>query len=58
MMLPVGLEEQVILHERARPYEEDPGQVRAIIDEGWARAEAVASETLREVRQVVGTVYS
>ncbi len=52
------MEEQVALHERARPYEEDPGQVRAIIDEGCAHAEAVAAETLREVRQVVGTVYS
>ena len=52
------IEEQVVLHERARPYEEDPGQVRAIIDEGCARAEAVAAETLREVRDVVGTVYS
>ena len=52
------LEEQVMLQERARPYEEDPGQVRAIMDEGCARAEAVAAETLREVRQVVGTVYS
>ena len=52
------MEEQVALYERARPYEEDPGQVRAIIDEGCARAEAVAAETLREVRDVVGTVYS
>ena len=52
------LEEQVILQERARPYEEDPGQVRAIMDEGCARAEAVAAETLCEVRQVVGTAYS
>ena len=52
------MEEQVALHERARPYEEDPGQVRAIMDEGCARAEAVAAETLREVRDVVGTVYS
>jgi len=52
------MEEQVALHERARPYEEDPGQVRAIIDEGCARAEVVAAETLREVRDVVGTVYS
>ena len=52
------IEEQVVLHERARPYEEDPGQVRAIIDEGCARAEVVAAETLREVRDVVGTVYS
>ena len=52
------LDEQVVLQERARPYEEDPGQVRAIMDEGCARAEAVAAETLREVRQVMGTVYS
>ena len=52
------MEEQVALYERARPYEEDPGQVRAIMDEGCARAEAVAAETLREVRDVVGTVYS
>ena len=52
------MEEQVALHERARPYEEDPGQVRAIMDEGCARAESVAAETLREVRDVVGTVYS
>ena len=52
------LEAQVMLQERARPYEEDPGQVRAIMDEGCARAEAVAAETLQEVRQAVGTVYS
>ena len=52
------MEEQVALHERARPYEEDPGQVREIMDEGCARAEVVAAETLREVRDVVGTVYS
>ena len=52
------MEEQVALHERARPYEEDLGQVREIMDEGCARAESVAAETLREVRDVVGTVYS
>ena len=52
------IDEQVVLHERAKPYEEDPGQVRTIMDQGCARAEEVAAETLREVRQVVGTVYS
>ena len=46
-----------MFQERARPYEDDPGQVRKILNEGCARAEAIAEETLREVRNVVGTVY-
>ena len=51
------IEEQTALHERAKPYEEDPGQLRLIVDEGCRRAEAVAEETMREVRKAVGTVY-
>lgn len=52
------MDEQAALHDKARPYEEDPGQVRDIINEGCARAEAVAAETLSEVRRVVGTIYN
>jgi tryptophanyl-tRNA synthetase len=51
------IEEQTKLHERAKPYEEDPAQVRSIMDEGCRRAEVAAEETLREVRKVVGAVY-
>ena len=39
-------------------YSQASEQSRAIMDEGCARAEVVAAETLREVRQVVGTVYN
>ena len=51
------LEEQESLRERARPYENDPGELRRTIDAGCQRAMAVAEETMKEVRQVVGTVY-
>ena len=38
-------------------YENDPGELRRTIDAGCQRAMAVAEETMKEVRQVVGTVY-
>ena len=52
------IDEQAILRARAKPYEEDPHQVRQIIDDGCGRAEVVAEETLNAVRQVVGTIYT
>jgi tryptophanyl-tRNA synthetase len=56
-LIEVMLEEQAQLRARAKPYEDDPGEVRRTIDVGCARAMAVAEETMQEVRDVVGTVY-
>ena len=44
------LEEQALLRARAKPYEDDPGEVRRTIDAGCERAMAVAEETMQEVR--------
>ena len=56
-LIEVMLEEQAQLRARAKPYEDDPGEVRRTIDAGCERAMAVAEETMQEVRDVVGTVY-
>ncbi len=45
------------LQERAREFEQDPGRVRAIINEGSEAARDVARQTLDEVRQVMGLKY-
>jgi tryptophanyl-tRNA synthetase len=45
------------LQERAREFEQDPGRVRAIINEGSEAARDVARHTLDEVRQVMGLKY-
>ena len=56
-LIEVMLEEQAQLRARAKPYEDDPGELRRTIDAGCERAMAVAEETMQEVRDVVGTVY-
>lgn len=45
------------IRERAREYEEDPGAVRAIINEGCEAARDVAKETMDEVRKAMGLAY-
>jgi tryptophanyl-tRNA synthetase len=45
------------IQERAREFEQDPGLVRAIINEGSEAARDVARQTLDEVRQVMGLKY-
>jgi tryptophanyl-tRNA synthetase len=45
------------IQERAREFEQSPGRVRAIINEGSEAARDVARQTLDEVRQVMGLKY-
>lgn len=52
------LAEQKPMHERARMYEEDPTLVRNIIADGCERADKLAQETLRDVREAMGLNYS
>jgi tryptophanyl-tRNA synthetase len=51
------LAEQETMHERARPYADDPTLVRNIIADGCERAGDVAEETMEEVRNAVGLAY-
>lgn len=51
------LEEQTVFHERARVYENNPAQVREMIEEGNHKARAAARETMEIVRAAVGAVY-
>jgi tryptophanyl-tRNA synthetase len=50
--------EQQVFFERAQPYLDDPARLKAIIADGCDRARAVARETMREVREVMGLSYS
>ena len=52
------LEEQKPMHERAKPYEEDPTLIRNLIADGCEKARELAQETLRDVRQAMGLNYS
>jgi len=45
------------LQERASVVREDPGRVRAIINDGAEAARAVARATLEEVRAAMGLIY-
>lgn len=45
------------MRERAKPYEEDPSLVRKIVAEGCERARAIAEDTMKEVRGVMGLNY-
>ncbi len=45
------------IQERAREYEQDPGLVRNIINEGCEKARDVARQTMIEVRQAMGLEY-
>ncbi|MGD8977911.1 MAG: tryptophan--tRNA ligase [Gammaproteobacteria bacterium] len=48
------LDELKPIHERARPFEEDPDAVRAILDEGREQARDNARETMERVRAAMG----
>ncbi len=50
--------EQAPMHERARKYEEDPTLVRNIIADGCERANQLAEETMRDIREAMGLSYS
>jgi tryptophanyl-tRNA synthetase len=50
--------EQQPFIERAQPYLDDPGLLRAIVDDGCDKARKVAQETMRDVREVMGLDYS
>jgi tryptophanyl-tRNA synthetase len=52
------LAEQQPMHERARVYEEDPTLVRNIIADGCEKADKLAQETMRDVREAMGLDYS
>ena len=51
------LREQQPWRERASELVADPRRVRAIVDEGTERAQAVARETMRDVREAMGLAY-
>ena len=51
------LAEQKVMHERAKPYADDPTLVRNIIADGCEQARDVAEENLEEVRNAVGLAY-
>lgn len=52
------LDEQRMFHERARPYQDDPGLLRRILHEGSEKARDVASKTMRDVRDAMGLGFS
>lgn len=52
------LAEQQPMHERAQVYEDDPSLVRNIIADGCEKAERLAEETMREIREAMGLDYS
>lgn len=52
------LAEQEPMHERAKMYEEDPTLVRNIIADGCEKANKLAEETMRDVRESIGLNYS
>lgn len=52
------LSEQQPMHERAKMYEEDPTLVRNIIADGCEKADKLAQETMRDVREAMGLSYS
>jgi tryptophanyl-tRNA synthetase len=52
------LQELKPMQERARQFEQQPDQVRRIIQEGSERARQVASETMQEVRQAMSLNFT
>jgi tryptophanyl-tRNA synthetase len=52
------LQELRPMQERARAFEQQPDQVRRIIEEGSERARQVASETMQEVRQAMSLNFT
>jgi tryptophanyl-tRNA synthetase len=51
------LKEQEPMRERAQQYLDDPTLVRAIIADGCEKARTLATETMRDVREVMGLSY-
>jgi tryptophanyl-tRNA synthetase len=51
------LKEQEPMRERAQRYLDDPSLVRGIVADGCDKARALAQETMREVREVMGLSY-
>lgn len=45
------------IQERAAPFEEDPTLVRNILADGCEKAQAIAEETMRDVRDAMGLAY-
>jgi tryptophanyl-tRNA synthetase len=52
------LAELAPISERAKMYEEDPALVRNIVADGCEKANKLAEETMRDVREVMGLNYS
>lgn len=52
------LAEQAPMVERIRKYEEDPTLVRNIIADGCEKANKLAEETMRDIREAMGLSYS
>lgn len=52
------LAEQAPMHERIKRYEEDPTLVRNIIADGCEKANKLAEETMRDIREAMGLNYS
>lgn len=52
------LAEQAPMHERIKKYEEDPTLVRNIIADGCEKANKLAEETMRDIREAMGLNYS
>jgi tryptophanyl-tRNA synthetase len=52
------LAEQRPMHQRALIYEEEPSLVRNIIADGCEKADKLAQETMRDVREAMGLDYS
>jgi len=50
--------EQAEFRERARPYEEDLDLVRSIVADGCERAQELARQTMRDVREAMGLDFS
>lgn len=52
------LAEQAPMYERIKKYEEDPTLVRNIIADGCEKANKLAEETMRDIREAMGLDYS
>jgi len=52
------LKEQAPWHERAQPFLDNPQQLRDIVADGCQRANKVAQETMRDVREAMGLNYA
>ena len=56
-MIDAVIAEQEPMHARAKMYEEDPTLVRNIIADGCEKANVLAEETMRDVREAMGLDY-